>query len=341
MPTNTMSAQILHEQIIKCYQNFIKTYRECRLDVRDLVASRASYNLGVATIFAQNASASHGQCLLQYFFSESIELKLKTFLKSIQQLKSKDTEKFIESIQTSMQSIASTVENMKEDQTTTVRGSIKCMCGATMTHEQETASLVCPKCGVMQMAYGLVADEGEKSKRNTNYMPTSHATNWLLKIQGHETCDSKELAEVAALVRAQAASENTPIHQLTCDAIRRYLRILHKAAYNDHIPAIRTRITNIRSPTISSEVSATIINYFDIAMRIYNRTRPGPQNAPYHPFFLYKIIEQPCIDIPPQDKKRLLENIHLQASRTLRQNDNIWREICKEIPLFVFTTTSR
>ena len=67
--------------------------------------------------------------------------------------------------------------------------------------------------------------------------------------------------------------------------------------------------------------------------KIYNRIKPDNKpNCPYHPYFIYKIIEQLLKD--PSDQRRcseILQSIHLQSRDTLIDNDNIWKPICESL----------
>ena len=65
-------------------------------------------------------------------------------------------------------------------------------------------------------------------------------------------------------------------------------------------------------------------------------------NCPYHPYFIYKIIEQIINKDSDKIKKaQILSCIHLQSRETLIQNDLIWGPICSRIPEFKYFPTDR
>ena len=81
--------------------------------------------------------------------------------------------------------------------------------------------------------------------------------------------------------------------------------------------------------------------YFNLVMQIFNKTKADDiSNSPYHPFFVYKIIEQILKKPEEYNRKRnILSCIHLQAPNTLINHDLIWAPICAQIPEFAYIPT--
>ena len=83
--------------------------------------------------------------------------------------------------------------------------------------------------------------------------------------------------------------------------------------------------------------------YFDKVIRIFDEIKPpGKTNCPYHPYFIYKIIDQIIkSDDDKIRKSQILSCIHLQSRETLVQNDLLFDIICKRIPEFTYKPTDR
>jgi hypothetical protein len=125
--------------------------------------------------------------------------------------------------------------------------------------------------------------------------------------------------------------------------IRRYLRQTHNSKYNEHVPLIRKLITGFTPPQLSEYEMQLIHIYFDKVIRVFDEIKPkNKTNCPYHPYFIYKIIEQ--IITKKTDKVRkakILACIHLQSRETLICNDLIWGPICDRISEFEYIPTDR
>ena len=72
--------------------------------------------------------------------------------------------------------------------------------------------------------------------------------------------------------------------------------------------------------------------YFDKVIRIFDEIKPPEKtNCPYHPYFIYKIIEQILNkDSDRIRKQQILNCIHLQSRETLVDNDRIFNRYVKE-----------
>ena len=83
--------------------------------------------------------------------------------------------------------------------------------------------------------------------------------------------------------------------------------------------------------------------YFDKVIHIFDEIKPPEKtNCPYHPYFIYKIIEQIIKKKSDRIRKlKILACIHLQSRETLVENDRIWVLICLRILEFTYIPTDR
>ena len=131
------------------------------------------------------------------------------------------------------------------------------------------------------------------------------------------------------------------MEQLTCEMIRTYLKELHLTIYNDHVPLIRKEITKNEPAQLTDHELKLIYVYFGRVIQIFNKIKTtNKPNCPYHPYFIYKIIEQLLNKQEFQSrKKEILSNIHLQSRETLIDNDLLWSLIVVHIPEFTYCPT--
>jgi hypothetical protein len=219
-----------------------------------------------------------------------------------------------------------------------------CSCGNQSIVESKTSESIC-KCGKVEKLYGIVFEdeqffyqEGQRTKHG-KYDPTKHCKFWVDRIQAKENTEMPE--SLINGVKGKIKRDNIWLESLTCNAIREYLKELKKTRYNDHVPLIRKIITGIEPPQLTDYELKLIYVYFARVMQIFNKTKPdGTFNSPYHPFFVYKILEQ--ILKKSDDKKRrddILACIHLQSRETLINHDLIWEPICNQISEFTYIPT--
>lgn len=221
-------------------------------------------------------------------------------------------------------------------------------CGSKMTVIPNNSELICENCGITKNLYGTVFEddqfyyqEGQRT-RHGNYDPTKHCRIWVERIQARETTDIPHKV-IERIKKCIARDRVRDIKRINCAQIRKYLRQTHNSKYNEHIPLIRKLINGVVPPQLTDHELQLINIYFDKVIRIFDEVKPTSKtNCPYHPFFIYKIIEQIMKD--PADKtrkKRILSCIHLQSRETLVQNDLIWRPICQRIEEFIYIPTDR
>ena len=220
-----------------------------------------------------------------------------------------------------------------------------CSCGNQLQIESKTSEAICNKCGSTEKLYGIVFEdeqffyqEGQRTKHG-KYDPTKHCKFWVDRIQAKESAEIPE--KIINAIKRRIKRDNLWLERLNCNVIRSYLKEIRETGYNDHVPLIRKIITGQEPQQLTDYELKLIYVYFSRVMQIYNKTKPDNKlNSPYHPFFVYKILEQ--ILKKPDDRLRreeILSSIHLQSRDTLINHDNIWIPICAEIPEFTYIPT--
>lgn len=221
----------------------------------------------------------------------------------------------------------------------------KCKCGNEFTIEEKTSEYICHNCGSVERLFGIVFEdeqfyfqEGQRTKHG-KYDPTKHCKFWVDRIQAKENTEIPN--KVIEKVKHCLKRDSIWLDQITSPMIRSYLKELRLTKYNDHIALIRKIITGMEPEQLTDLELRLVYIYFSRVIQIYNKTKPDNKpNCPYHPFFIYKILEQ-ILKEPEQEarKKNIISYIHLQSRETLIENDIIWKSICNEIDEFEYVPT--
>lgn len=223
-----------------------------------------------------------------------------------------------------------------------------CICSAKMDIDSLTSALVCKECGSTKDLYGTVFEdeqfyfqEGQRAKHGT-YDPAKHCRFWVERIQARETTEIPEKV-INDLKKAITYDKIKNKKYISCTQIRKYLSQTRYSKYNEHVPLIRKLITGIAPDQLTDYEMQLVHIYFDKVIHIFDEIKPvSKTNCPYHPYFIYKIIEQ--LITKPHDrirKLKILSCIHLQSRETLIENDRIWKLICVRIDGFVYIPTDR
>jgi len=242
-------------------------------------------------------------------------------------------------------SVATTYKNVKQ-------GELCSTCNGCMFMNNETSEMMCSQCGEIQPIIGTVFDdlqiyyqEGPCSK-HASYERIKHGEKWLLKIQAKENVDIKK--EIINDVKRQMRHKDiTDVRKVTHDLIRECLRKAGHTKYNEHISLIKKIITGISPPQLTEKEQSITLYYFDLIVEIFEQKKPKyKHNCPYHPFFIFKILEQEIVLkedtlVQMNRKRKILSNIHIQSENTIRKRDKFWKIICVEITEFVYIPTDR
>lgn len=223
-----------------------------------------------------------------------------------------------------------------------------CICATKMDIDPNASTLICKNCGIIKELYGTVFEdeqfyyqEGQRTKHGT-YDPSKHCRFWVERIQARETTEIPEPV-IVAVKKCITRDKIKNKHHINCTQIRKYLRQTHNSKYNEHVPLIRKLITGITPPQLTDYEMQLIHIYFDKVIHIFEEIKPPEKtNCPYHPYFIYKIIEQIINNESDRIRKlKILACIHLQSRETLICNDVIWSPICDRISEFTYIPTDR
>lgn len=349
--TNTNILNKIHE-----LQKIIDIYDKYDLDEKDNLHVKnlkdfiddllASYEFGSIDILKKYYQSSDTDKHIQYkrymkfINTENILGKLKKVYSSCKKL-----QKAYDIDSTDIYDAFNNYDYASVDIDTVDKVGNNCQCGNQMHVESKTSESVCNKCGSAEKLYGVVFEdeqffyqEGQRTKHG-KYDPTKHCKFWVDRIQAKESAEIPD--KLINTIKRRIKRDNVWLERLNCSIIRGYLKEIKKTEYNDHIPLIRKIITGVEPPQLSDYELKLVYVYFNRVMQIYNRTKPDDKlNSPYHPFFVYKILEQ--ILKKPDDKLRrdeILSSIHLQSRETLINHDLIWHSICNEISEFTYMPT--
>jgi hypothetical protein len=206
--------------------------------------------------------------------------------------------------------------------------------------EEKSCEFICRPCGVIQKMDGVVFEdeqffyqEGQRTKHG-KYDTFKHAKLWTDRIQAKENTEIPE--ECINQIKRCVRQDNIWIDRISCELIRTYLKRLKLTQYNNHVPLIRRIITGKEPPQFSDKEINLLYMYFSMIIHVFNKIKEKP-NCPYHPYFIYKIIEQILPETTNKEKlrkKEILSCIHLQSRETLIENDKMWFSICDHIPDF-------
>lgn len=220
-------------------------------------------------------------------------------------------------------------------------------CKVPLSIDPKLSEYICKKCGSSEKMYGVVFEdeqfffqEGQRTKHG-KYDPAKHCKFWVDRILARETVDDEDFPLIIKKVKQCIKRDKIRLKQLSCEMIRVYLKELHKTTYNDHVPLICKLITKQEPEQLTDHELKLLYVYFGRVIQIFTKIKPiSKPNCPYHPYFIYKIIEQLLKKTEHSSRrKEILSNIHLQSRDTLIENDQIWAQIVTQIPEFSYTPT--
>lgn len=188
---------------------------------------------------------------------------------------------------------------------------------------------VCPKCG--RQEYVLIDSEKPSFREPPPevsyfaYKRINHFNEWLSQFQAKESTEIKQ--EIYDAIFLEMRKERiTDLNKVTPKKIREYLKKLKLNKYYEHVPHILNKLNNKKVPAISNEIEVTLRNMFkEIQAPFMKVCPPNRKNFLSYSYVLHKFVELLGLDY-------LKECFPLLKSREkLHQQDQIWKEICKEL----------
>lgn len=219
-------------------------------------------------------------------------------------------------------------------------------CSTPYEIEEKTVEYTCRTCGLTEKMKGVVFEdeqfyyqEGHRTKHG-KYDPIKHAKFWLDRIQAKENTTIPD--NVLGSVKKHIQQDSLWVDKIDCETVRYYLKKSKLTAYNNHVSLIRKLITGKQPEQLTDHEIGLVYMHFSMVIQQFEIIKnKNKSNCPYHPFFIYKIIEQ--ILKHPRDRIRrinILSCIHLQSRDTLIENDKLWFSIIDNLPDSNFTKLS-
>jgi len=202
----------------------------------------------------------------------------------------------------------------------------KCNISLTLVHSEGLQ--VCNQCGVTEY---ILIDSEKPSFREPPpevsyfaYKRINHFNEWLSQFQAKESTEIPQ--EIYQLILLEMKKERiTDLNKITHTKIREYLKKLKLNKYYEHIPHILNKL-NKKVPLISKEIEEKLRHMFkEIQAPFMKICPPSRKNFLSYSYVLHKFVELLELD-------HLKEGFPLLKSREkLHQQDQMWKEICKEL----------
>lgn len=202
-------------------------------------------------------------------------------------------------------------------------------CLVEMLLNNNTGSLMCPKCGILE---NIIVDSDKPSfkeppKEMTSfcYKRINHLNEFLAQFQAKETTDIPE--DVYNEILMEIKKERiTNMALITPEKMRELLKRIRKNDYYEHIPYIINQLNGLPAPVIAPEIEEIIRGMFKaIQIPFEKYCPPKRKNFLSYSYIMYKFFELLELD-------EYLQCFQLLKSRTkLHQQDQIWKNICSEL----------
>jgi hypothetical protein len=188
---------------------------------------------------------------------------------------------------------------------------------------------VCSKCG--RTEYILIDSEKPSFREPPPevsyfaYKRINHFNEWLSQFQAKESTEIPQ--DIYKLILLEMKKERiTDLNKVTPQKIREYLKKLKLNKYYEHVPHILNKLNNKKVPLIGKETEEKLRYMFkEIQAPFMKVCPPNRKNFLSYSYVLHKFVELLGLD-------HLKDCFPLLKSREkLHQQDQIWKEICKEL----------
>ena len=206
---------------------------------------------------------------------------------------------------------------------------MQCKCHKILINNDSI--LLCPKCGeesdVLLNQDKPSYKEPPKEYTHFAYKRINHFNEWLSQFQAKEsTFISPEIIKKMEIEIKKERLTESEIKNISVKKIRFYLKKLGLNKYYEHIPHIRTKITNNPPPIIPREKEELLRTMFkQIQTPFFNHVPKNRKNFLSYSYVLHKFTQLLEMD-------ELSKCFPLLKSRVkLYQQDLIWKNICKDL----------
>lgn len=202
-------------------------------------------------------------------------------------------------------------------------------CDTELACIQQEGAMVCVDCGYQEL---LLVEQNRpiirqpcKDASHYSYKRINHYREWLSQVQGRESTDIPP--EVFEQILQEIKKEK--IHdtkKLTKAKMREILKKLKINRYYEHITYIINRINGVPAPYFSAELEDKLCSMFkEIQGPFLKHCPPSRKN-----FLSYSYVLRKLVQILGLEQYYNLFNT-LKARTKLYAQDQIWREICKDL----------
>jgi DNA-directed RNA polymerase subunit M/transcription elongation factor TFIIS len=208
-------------------------------------------------------------------------------------------------------------------------------CGEKMYVHHENSVLICSNCGYTKLLQGTIYEENQyvdqesTQIKSKGYKEKLHLEEWITYIEAKNDYFEFDPEKFQIVIKTidQMYKNSTKIPK--CEDYRSILKELGYSDWNKHIPALRYKHMGYAPPQLTKREKDIIIQDFCKNIDIYQRIKPNAKSSSYYyGYHLYKSIYNTIKNI--DKRNRLLECIHLQSSRTIIEDDRLYKKICEE-----------
>jgi len=213
----------------------------------------------------------------------------------------------------------------------TIQDNFKCKdCGNRLVNDPSVGVNVCYMCGTTQTHnISTLPDWNHSDTHEYNkpycYKRTNHFKEWIYQTQGREGISIPDEI-ITAVINEIKKERITDKNSITYDKMKEFLKKLKLNKYYEHIPHIITRITGEKRLVINNELEIKLLQMFNDIQKPFEKHCPKTRkNFLSYSYTLYKFFQL-------LEKNEYLKYFPLLKSREkMYEQDEIWKNICKEL----------
>jgi hypothetical protein len=204
-------------------------------------------------------------------------------------------------------------------------------CGAKFSKfvDESQSDEVCRECGTAETILGDEVGFKEEQEMEKNivysYKRENHFNEWVSQFQAKESTSvpSEVIEELRSEFKKQRIKD---LSEITHEKVKALLKKLGRSRFYEHVPYITTILNGIQPPTMDQTLEARLRLMFYQIQKPFEKHRPKDRkNFLSYSYVLYKFCELlgeddylPCFPL-------------LKSKEKLYRQDEIWKEICKEL----------
>ena len=196
--------------------------------------------------------------------------------------------------------------------------------------DSRSSNYICKDCGTCEYYMGeelSYREEQETSEKivNNSYKRDNHLNEWILQFQGRETTNIPQ--EVIDQLRSEFKKQKIEkLSEITQKKVKTLLRKLRYSKYYEHATYITNILNGLEPPHMDSELEERLRHMFREVQEPFEKHCPANRsNFLSYSYVLYKFCE-----LLGEDDYLPYFPL-LKSKEKLRQQDVIWKGICREI----------